>query len=315
MSQISLYRKMNDNLKKKLDIGVSIPKISYLIKGEYKEIVLDEKFDGVLTINEFDSMWSPVEHNLEIRLKFSFINPSVLYGENGVTMPGNKIGLAVHMHSRTSNFQKTVKFGTIPNINQNTEIDFYYDFPVSALRGDLDLDFFIYLQECKVYNPKQATKVGMILSQENIHNLVIVVDGEGSSFPMSEFEDKDGPLWRLDRNWVEANIDTFDSSNVNLSLNIAHPLFEKIKEGKQTVSRALMGDILVQAMTLIIQQVIIVDEESIDEPSEVLPDSILAAVLYWVSTFDIDTSSLFSISNSMKAYWDRKMIDGGKSHD
>ena len=33
----------------------------------------------------------------------------VLFGKDGITCESNKIGLAVHIYSKTSNFQETVK--------------------------------------------------------------------------------------------------------------------------------------------------------------------------------------------------------------
>ena len=314
-NQISLYQKMDETMEKKTEMHISIPILSYYDKNEKKEILPNEEFEGIVLINEYDSMWSPNEHDLEVSQIFLFEKPSILFGDTGITMPNNKIGLAVHMHSKASNFQKTVSIGTISNSENPVQLEFYYHFPIAELRGNLELDFFLYLKENKEYNPKHASKVGMILSEGDISNLIIVIDGEGSVFPMSEFEDKTGPLWRLEKNWVEANIDTFDSSNVNLSLNVAHPLFEQVKAGKQATSRALMGDIMIQAMSMIIQQVIIIEGNSLDDLTDTLSNSILMAVDYWVSTFEVDISSMFSITNSVRAYWDRQMIEGEKIND
>lgn len=314
-NQISLYKKINMNLIDKSGLRVLNPEFSYNASGEKTKILVGDSFEGILTVNEFDSMWSPIEHDLEVNQTFLIEKPSELYGEQGVTMIGNKIGLAVHIHSKSSSFQKTIDFGTIPYTDNLVSIEFNHRFPPSSLRGNIKLDFYAYLKESNTSYNTHASRVGMILSQGDIDNWMIVTDGDGSVFPMSEFEDKNGPLWRLDKNWVEANLDTFDSSNVNLSLNIAHPLFEQAKAGKLQISRAYMGNILIQAMTMIIQQVIIVEKNTLTDEQEVLPDSILAAVSYWVSSFDIDTSSLFSIANTMHDYWDRKMIDGGKKND
>lgn len=315
LNQISLYNKLTSSSIQKIGLEISKPKISYISNNEYQEILLDDEFENILTINKYDSMWSPLEHDLEISQVFSFKNPSLLYNENGVTLPGNKIGLAVRINSKSSCFQETVDIDVIPNIDGDVSIHFFHRFLRSSLRGEVELNFFIFLKECNVYSPKHASKVGMSLSDGYIESLAIIVDGEGSVFPMSEFNDKNGALWQLDINWVEASLDTFDASNVNLKLNISHPLFEKVKSGKHLVSKALMGDIMIQAMSMIIQQVVIVEGCSLDDLSESFSNSILSVVAYWVSTFNIDTSSLSSITNSMNQYWDRRMINGGTKND
>ena len=306
---------MNENLREKVGLTALKPIFSYFVDNKKKFIELNKEFESVFTINEYDSEWSPDDNNLEVIQKFTFNNPSFLYGEEGITMGKNSIGIAARVYSKMSNFQKTVPFGTVPNSDEPISLEYCINFPKSSIRGDIFIDFFLYLKKVNEINPLQASKAGMILSENYIGNLVIVVDGIGSTFPMTEFEDKKGPLWKLENNWVDASVDSFDSSYVNLSINVAHPLFEQLKSGKQSASRALMGDIMIQAMTTIIQQVVIIEKNSLEENNDSLPNSILNAVQYWVSTFNIDISSLFSIMNTMRSYWDRQMITGGKNND
>lgn len=301
-NQISLYNKLTEQLAEEVGIHFATPIFSYFNQGETTYIEVTEKFDSILTINEYDSEWSPVEDNLEINQKCVFDDPSKLYGVKGLTLEENLIGLAVHIHSKKSNFQKTVPISSIPNTSVPFTIDFSENFTPGSLRGDVNLDFFIYLAEISETSPTHATTVGTVLNNELLNSITIVTDGDGSIFPMSEFEDSNGPLWKIEKYWIEPNIDPFDISNVNLMLNVSHPLFENIKNGKQRVSSLMMTDIMVQAMTSIIQEVVIVQNYSI-ESEDVLPDSILAVVQYWVSTYEIDVTSLFSIANSMREYW------------
>nr|WP_263314752.1 hypothetical protein [Mammaliicoccus sp. Marseille-Q6498] len=315
MNQISLYKKMDEELSKKVDLKIQPPKLYYIDDSVNKEIVVNEDFDDILTINSYDSMWSPNENNLNVKQLFIFNSPSALYGDKGVTMEGNEIGLGAHIHSRNSNFQKTLHISTIPNIQDTKYIEFSHVFNMGTLRGNIVIDFFLYLHKIESYNNIQADKVGMVLSEGNIHSLEVIVDGEGSVFPISEFEDKNGPLWKLDKNWIEPNIDMFDISNVNLSLNTSHALFEQVKSGKTRASKAIMSEIMLNAMSMIIQEVLIVENYSLDGEDEILQGSILQAVQYWVNAFEIDTTSLFSISNSIRNYWDKKMLEGEKSDD
>ena len=309
-NQVSLYRQIDSIMAEEAGIEVSTPQFFYSTSDGLKEIELDEKFENVLTVNEFNTEWSPNENNLIVKQKFTFADPSVLFGDEGVTMEGNKIGLAVHIHSKTSSNQKKINFGSLLNTQNKMEVQFEYSFPKDSLRGNIEMDFFVYLQHSVETRPYHANEIGMRLSEEDLYNLVIVVDGEGSAFPITEFNDKNGPLWILEKNWADATEDIFDSSNVNLSLNIAHPLFEQIKVGKTKVSRALMGDIMVQAMSMLIQQVLIIEENTLDAVDESFSNSILAVVKYWVTTFEVDTTSLFTIMNSLRRKLDQEMLGG-----
>ncbi|MEB8068151.1 hypothetical protein [Mammaliicoccus fleurettii] len=315
INQISLYKKLNEKLAESVNIDISYPNINYIDKNEKKDVIVNEGFNDVLTINSFDSMWSPNENNLNISQLFVFSHPNLLYGTDGITMNGNEIGIGAHIHSRNSSFQKTLHVISIPEQEEEFEAKFTHNFNVGYLRGSIIIDFFLYLKKITNYDNKQANKVGMVLSEGNIHSLEIVVDGDGSAFPMTEFKDKNGPLWKLEKNWIEPNLDMFDVDNVSLSLNTAHPLFEQVKSSKTRASKAMMDDIMINAMSLIIQQVLLVEKYSIDTEEELVQGSILQAVKYWVSTFEVDTTTIFTISNSLRTYWSKQMLEGEKSYD
>lgn len=309
-NQVSLYRKIDQEMLERAGFKAGQPQFFYNSSEGLKEIEINENFDNILTVNEFDTAWDPSEHDLIIRLSFIFHNASALFGEEGVTMGSNIIGTAVHIHSKTSSCQKNISFGSISNNNDEVEIIFEHEFPKGSLRGTIDMDFFIYLKKMTESHPYHADKVGMRLSEEDIYNLSIVADGDGSIFPMTEFSDKNGPLWMLEKNWADAGEDVFDSSNVNLSLNTAHPLFEQIKGGKTRAAQALMNEIMINAMSLIMQQALIVEENDLNSVDENYSNSILAIVKYWVDTFEVDTTSSFTIMNSLRRNLERKMLGG-----
>lgn len=314
-NQISLYKKLNSELEDKIGIRVEGPIFSYTIDKESRYIDTDSEHKNYVRINDYDPIWSPNDNELTVNQTIIFERPNYLYGEEGVTLHGNTIGLAVHIHSKDSNFQQTLPVDIIRNVTDEIKITFSYTFEPSTLKNSVSLDFFLYLKDYSYPYFKHANHIGMILSEDYLTKIEIIVDGDGSDFPMSEFSNTKGPLWELKNNWVEASIETFDSSTVNLSLNTAHPLFKQIKDGKTPISRALMGDIMVQAMSMIINQVVIVEENELSHDTDVQADSILEAVKYWISSFEIDVTSSFSITNSMRSYWDRQMISGGKIDD
>lgn len=313
-NQVSLYKKFDIKISELSGVEILNPIISYENTESEKiiEINSDALYD--INVNEFDTDWAPSDFNLKITQKFGIKNPSFLFGKNGITMPGNEIGVAVHLHSKSSSFQKNIPFGVIRDGNEAVELIFEHNFPKSSIKGRVSLDFYLFLKSSVNPHPFHASKVGMRLSKEDLLNLTILVDGEGSIFPISEFKDPDGPLWKLEKNWVEPSIDSFDVSNINLCLNISHPLFGQVKASKTKVAKAMMSDIMIQAMALIIQQVIIIEKYDDEHDDLATPDSILTAVRYWISTFEIDTSSLFSIMNSLRGNLENN-LNGGDSND
>ena len=301
-NQISLYKKIDDKLIKDSNIRFSALSLSYYSTDTLNEenINIESNELNYIQINEYDSMWSPNENNLILKQSLLIEKPYLLFGDGGVTCKNNLIGLAVHIHSKSSSFQKTVSVGTIKNQRDKLELEFEYEFEPSSIRGIVYLDFFLYLNQLNESQTYMANVEGMLLSNENINSIELVIDGEGSSFPITEFDDRKGPLWKLEKNWYSAEEDTFDASNVSLSLNISHPIFKEIRKETRRINQSYMNNIMTQAIAIIIQQVVIVEDYDLDDVEEsLIPGTILSAVSYWVKTFDVDTSDLFTIQNSL----------------
>ncbi|HCT0544149.1 TPA: hypothetical protein K8052_002299, partial [Staphylococcus pseudintermedius] len=127
----------------------------------------------------------------------------------------------------------------------------------------------------------------------------IIVDGSGSIFPITEFSEKDGPLWKVNKSWIDASEDTFDSSNVSLMINDKHPLYRKITSGKS--NQMLTGSIVLQVMSMIIDEVINKESQSLEDEEEIIEGTILSAVSYWVKTFEVQTQDIFTIQSSLFA--------------
>ncbi|RIN55579.1 hypothetical protein [Staphylococcus simulans] len=314
INQIALYKKIDNRL---IDYaGIRFTDLSFIYSqasGEEKAIEIPSDAQYFIEINEYDDMWSPSENNLIVKQKLQIDKPYLLFGENGVANKDSIIGFGVHMHSKTSGFQKTLDIGSITDRNDSLELNFQYEFFPSTIRGIVHLDFFLYVKEVHTTNPKFANHSGMILSLDDLNTIEIVVDGSGSNFPINEFEEKGGPLWKLEKNWADAAEDSFDSSNVNLALNKEHPLFDELRKDSRRVNRLLMGNIMIQAMSMIIQQTVLVEKLKYDDEEDILPGSILSAVAYWINTFEVDTSSLFAIQNSLLRSLDETVLEGDKN--
>ncbi|TDL98661.1 hypothetical protein ERX27_02475 [Macrococcus brunensis] len=313
-NQIALYKKINEQLIENSGLFIEFKGLSYQSENETVKLNPLPDFDGMIVVNDYDNNWTPAENNLKVHSTLSIKDASVLFGSNGVTMPENTIGFAVHIHSKSSFFQKTLTIFEITSDMKDIKFDFNQTFNAGELNGQLSLDYFLYLKEYNNHYFKHANHSGMILTEFDLHNYMVIVDGDASSFPINEFEDKEGPLWKLEKHWVDAESDSFNSSNVCLSLNIKHYLFPQLKEGKTAISRTMMGDIMVQAMAMIITQV---KNENCDLHSEeiIVEGSILSACQYWVKTFNVDTTDMFTITNSLRAYFSQSFLKGASEND
>lgn len=309
-NQISLFNKISKNELENAGFKVIDKKLSYEHSNETREIDLSKLEGDSVYINDIDSFWVPTNHNLNFYINLTFEDTSIFFGPNAVTSTGNKLGLAAKIHSKGSNYQEILELGEIINSTGSSNIEHTFRFPRGLFRDFFKVEFFIYLLDVKSTSLGQAKDIGTILSVEPLFIFTVFVDGDGSIFPITEFSEPNGPFWKLEKSWVSPEEDTFDSANIRLAINIEHELFEQVNSGKMKTSRKIMNDIITQAMAMIIQEVIIVQNGNIAEADESVENSILRIVRYWVDTFEVDTESIFSITNSLNRNIESAMRGG-----
>lgn len=298
-NQISLFNKIDKKDLVSSGFQIVNKRLTYEHANESREIDLSKLEGDTVYINEIDSLWVPTNHNLNLYIKFYFKDTTVFFGPSSATNKENKLGLAAKIYSKGSNFQEIVKLSEITSFTKSQDIEHTFNFPHSFFRDSFNIEFFIYLMDVKVKGLGQAQDIGTILNVEPLYIFTVFVDGDGSIFPITEFREPNGPFWRLEKSWVSPEEDTFDSSNIRLAINIEHELFEQVNSGRLKTSQKLMNDIITQAMAMIIQEVLIVQNANISEADESVENSILRIVRYWVDTFEVETDSIFSITNSL----------------
>lgn len=300
MNTFSLFKQIDRKLYEEIGIEVEDYRISYYSEGEEIDFDMEVQPFSTVVMSELSTDWMPENNDLVISQKIKFKNPEILFGVDGVTLEENTLGIGMHIHSRTAMFQQTISKAEIRFDDLKNEYYVSHHFDSSVLRGKVNIETFIYTKEINKIYPKHAEIQGMKVSQGNLSELSLVIDGTGSVFPIGEFSEENGPLWKMEFGNFDATVDMMSFDNLRLLLNNKHRLFNQIKDGKTPISRGLMAEIMSQAMTLIISKVV---EENTEEllTNEVLEDgTIISAVKYWITTFEIKTDSLIDISNSIR---------------
>lgn len=299
--QITLYKMIDHDLLEDVDCRITERSLSYENNNIESEQIIEVPINETqLIINEVDTNWSPIEHNLKIEQEFIFSNPNKLFGEQGVTNIKNTLGVACHIYSKTSNFQTTIHVGDIFNTDQETNILFQYEFEPNSIGGSIYLEFYIYLKEVDVKESFTANDVGTNLMVEPLEQYVIIIDGSGSEFPIEEINDVMQPLWRVEMNWTDIYEDLFNSNSVRIILNQAHELFGQLMNQRNRINQYLMSDIIMSSIAMVIQEAIIADKNEFNEDIDYQPGSIAQVVWYWISTYEVNTESIETISNSLR---------------
>ena len=310
---INLYKKIGTKDYKKIGLDVKGPFLSYDYEG--KEIAIDTTNYGEIVISDIDSSWAPDSNNLKVKLEVKIDKPSDLFGPFGITNFMNTIGFGVHVFSNEAKFQYSENVGSIKLYSDQKNWTLIKEFPQGSLRGKVHFHLFMYLEKAVKKSPDQAELAGMILTENNLAEFVISVDGEGSSFPIGEYEEVGGPLWKLETYFTEPDTDIFNYDNVRVLFNTKHPVFLKVKEEKQKVSQCLMQEVMVEAMAMIINKVLFSGDIDYEHLDEAAPGSVLAAVQYWLDTFSVDRSDVISVLNSLRASISQMNLTGGNKDD
>lgn len=305
MPKIDLYRKIDEKYcsKRNADIRVGIPSLYYKNElGEMVQLPIDEETEEEIELNEIEKGWLPEEYDLDYVQEFHIGNPSALFGSSAITDSANQIGIAAHINSREAMFQETIPLkATIKDTPEGQVFTFRHHFPKDVLRGVIKLEFFFYLASVEKKHPFQADEIGMRLS-DNIFETKLVIDGTGSTFPITESSILGGPLWQLRKHWDDPVVDPFSPASVEVELNKSHPLFKQLSDSygkKSGLGKALMNSIVAQAMAMIIYQTVLEmnNTEGDSWSFDIAEDgSILQIVGYWQDTFEVDIQDL-SISN------------------
>lgn len=296
-STIALYKQLTPKLIEAAKFDIALPSLSFVNSlNEESPILIDDSYN--YNINEFSPEWSPMDNNLIIRQKITISNPLALFGVNGITSNLNKLAISVKIYSRLSNFSKNIKLKSFSRDDNNVVAEYEEIFEPNSLRGTIYFEFSLITSEINKTLLYQADQVGMQLTSNPLVAYSLTVDGDGSEFPIEEVNEPGKGLWRIWMNWVDIYSDAFDSTNIKLILNNAHPLYERLFNKRNRLNSYVMNDIIVSSIILIIQKAIIVERNQITEDMDAEPNSIAKAIWYWISTFNIQTDSLESISNS-----------------
>ena len=262
-------------------------------------------------IDDVEEGWDASQDNLRIERIYSFSDVSTLFGDSGVLATDGEIGIAAHVYSQTSGYQDNIPFGVLNPDQQKGEYTFQKAFDPAFLKGTLKIEIYIYVKKLGQAGPFFADMVGSKLG--TLSSFEIIVDGDGSVFPIVEVDKPGNPLWSLIvLPGVDFATDQFSADNARLELNKKHPMFNKLTEAKTQLANYLMIEILANAMT----QLIYMGREELESLSsdDFVQGSLAAAINYWIETFELDIDS-FSETNSQLRLQLEETMKEDKSND
>lgn len=317
MSNIHFYPRLTDELLTSAGTIISPYEFFYeSSEGEVLPLVLHEGHPN--RVEDPADIWQLREDGISLDKSIVVEYPDALKGPAGILPKGARL-LPCILWTNACSSTAGVIFPTELTESPRLSCRFVHKFEAGTFQGDLTLEVVLYVGEGAVSiipgEEHLMNESGVILGNVELP-FVIDFDGKQMEFPIEEYEDAGGPLWRMHfEPWEDPREDAFDDSSFVLLLNTKHPNCPRITRGKVS-NQPLLEEILCEVYYLLIDKIRDFDDEAVWEDmitdSNLTPESI-CSVLHWFSQRGedaFDWSSPEGRMLSIKKIVDQNFLDG-----
>ncbi|WP_242841987.1 hypothetical protein [Lachnospira multipara] len=302
---------INEEMLKKIRFQC-YPYRFYYIRDEQEYELNSEPIDGsnfVFKLEDSDGIWTPDDYCFGLKRRYTLRTYQCLFGEEGVACNNATLGLAVVWTSGDSKQRGVITVGEITNSQKDLEFELNYEFKEAQLRGEVEFTTIIYIKSAGTPLGREehlANEYGCILGE--LDKFTIMLDGNGSMFPMYEVYEPSQPLWYAKCEWDDPTYESFNEC-VSVFINKAHKNYKYLDKTKRTFDEQLLKEIIASALMLVITK--LKQEDDYWEESLIGNDlkrgSVSEAVYYFVNTLEWDVSSMETLSLSIRKFLDQRL--------
>lgn len=294
---LEAFPKLSRDLLVKTGYSSSIFEFRYRYHGEERELkatTADTSTSkaAVLQLTDPACHWHPDTSNLLVKCKCIINVPLFLFGENGLAASdGGVLGIALMWMTPDASQRGVVPIGELTRKTESPcMIAGEIEFPAKELRGTLIIKTILYLKKCG--NPKglelyQATQAGTVLGI--LDETRVIIDGNGSLFPVHEIALPNEPLWWVKCEWDDPLEDLFTDDNFCIYLNTAHKDFSTLNVNEGLKNSPLLMEIICSSLQFLIMKVLN-DETARDatiQGAGIQEGSVSSMVNYFLHTFAV----------------------------
>ena len=310
---LNFFPVLDDLMVNKIGLQPEEYSVSYNSNSGLSELQYDYPEDPsskskTIRLRDPKGEWNMEEYGFSMEKKYILRQPSFLFGPNGLALEDAVIGIAVIWYSKTSNQRGISHVGELKKGDIMKDCFFFMKFDKAELRGSVFLETVLYIKKPGMIKAgknlanEEGTIIGILEKNE------IILEGNGSIFPVVEVQDKYKPLWWLEWNAVNPLEDSFDEENVCIYINNIHPDYESLKMEDGLGNSPNLREIISTAIQLIILK--IKDGEYWEETikgDEFEFGSISHAVNYFIKSFDWNANEPEKFAMAIRKDFDQKM--------
>lgn len=295
---LDAYPKLDQPMLRKLRLTrAPLTAMSRDATGDTPITCTPEPSGSATTIWQLESpAWHAETHELVLDYEVSMGLPVFLFGPFGLAPAnGSVLGMAVQWVNADGSQRGGIPLGELAAEDRRSpwRVRRQITFPRGLLRGTLRLSLVIYLREAGEPLDSErhlARTSGTVFGV--LHEDCLLIDGNGSVFPVRQISDEHAPLWRMVCSWDDLT-DPVSEENVCLELNMAHPDYPALYNRDGNGWAPLMRDVLASALQLLITKAVMqAEESSIHSGQDLQEGSIGQLIAYMQDVFDLSADKI-----------------------
>ena len=315
-----LYKTLSEQQMSCMNVLTGPCQGRYFFSEEERQMDLQAaggSLDNEYTVENTDS-WDPQKYACVIKQSMQVDTEGLrglFYGTEKIAIRDSKLGIAALWHCDKTCISGCETLRTEISIEalekeEHVSVVFEKKFGAGQLSGTLAVRYVLYLKEASMKEEAGIAGIPGTRLGEITKPLIIRIDGEGSSFPITNVTAKDKPLWWIDSdNITDPAREAFDEEYISLVLNEAHSDFSRLGQ-KNEYNTPLFYEVMASAMEEIFRRLYTDFREEMENEENRTEGSIAAAVAYMKECFHIEQDTPGHLHDSVRKMV-RKQLRGG----
>lgn len=304
---LALFPTLSEELKQKIQFHEA-PYDFFYQDGGRRELKRNDSDDSkTFSLFEENGPWNVDEYNFGFSRTYSIKFHHFLFGENGIACKNSVLGIAIIWTSPESKQRGVITAdGEIKSTDSSTRITINHMFAKAQLRGCVNLQTVLYIKTKGSPNKDEkhlANTSGLILGELDNENLLL--DGNGSSFPVIITQEPNQPLWWVKCDWEDPTSDLF-SESVAIYLNEKHKSYTFIDRKSAKYNPQMVQEIFSQALLIIITKLKQNEDywnDTINE-NHLGTGSVSEAIAYFSNALDWNLQTVENTSLSIRKFFE-----------
>lgn len=307
---LTLFPTLTDDIRQKIQFHEAPYNFFYQDDAKHELRCKDSDDSKTYSLFEENGPWNVDEYNFGFSRTYSIKFHQFLFGENGVACKNSVLNIAIIWTSPESKQRGVIIADADIKLSETPkQITISHLFERAQLRGCVNLQTVLYIKTKGSPNKDEkhlANTSGLILGE--LDNEVLLLDGNGSSFPVIIVQEPRQPLWWVKCDWEDPTTDLF-SESVAIYLNEKHKSYTFIDRKSSNYNPQLVQEIFSQALFIIITKLKENEaywEDTINE-NHLGPGSVSEAIAYFSNTLNWNLQTVENTSLSIRKFFEGKL--------